>query len=62
MDKNSDAYKKAKEMANDTYGEKSSIYRSTYIVKMYNGYRDEQKLYQKKSHYSVLWNNKNIYK
>ena len=35
MDKNSDAYKKAKEMANDTYGEKSSIYRSTYIVKMY---------------------------
>jgi hypothetical protein len=35
MDKKSNIYKKAIEMANDKYGEKSSIYRSSYIVKMY---------------------------
>ena len=35
MDKNSYMYKKAIEIANDKYGEKSSIYRSSYIVKMY---------------------------
>ena len=35
MDKNSNVYKKAIEIANDKYGEKSSIYRSSYIVKMY---------------------------
>jgi hypothetical protein len=35
MDKNSNVYKKAIEMANDKYGKKSSIYRSSYIVKMY---------------------------
>ena len=35
MDKNSYMYKKAIEIANDKYGEKSSIYRSSYIVKIY---------------------------
>jgi len=35
MDKNSSIYKKALQKANDVYGEKSSIYRSSYIVKTY---------------------------
>jgi hypothetical protein len=37
-------------------------YNNNYIIAIYDGYREEQKLYQKKSHYSILWNNKNIYK
>jgi hypothetical protein len=35
MDKKSPEYKKAIKKANDTYGPKSSIYRSSYIVKTY---------------------------
>lgn len=35
MDKESPEYKKAIKKANDTYGTKSSIYRSSYIVKTY---------------------------
>lgn len=35
MNKNSPIYKKALQKANDVYGEKSSIYRSSYIVKTY---------------------------
>ena len=35
MDKESQAYKKSIKKANDTYGTKSSIYRSSYIVKTY---------------------------
>ena len=35
MDKKSPEYKKAIKKANDTYGTKSSIYRSSYIVKTY---------------------------
>lgn len=35
MDKESPQYKKAIKKANDTYGTKSSIYRSSYIVKTY---------------------------
>ena len=35
MDKESTIYKKAVNMANDEYGEKSSIYRSSRIVSLY---------------------------
>jgi hypothetical protein len=35
MDKKSPEYKKAIKKANETYGSKSSIYRSSYIVKTY---------------------------
>ena len=35
MNKDSSIYKKALQKANDVYGEKSSIYRSSYIVKTY---------------------------
>jgi len=35
MDKKSPIYKKALKKANETYGTGSSIYRSSYIVKMY---------------------------
>lgn len=35
MDKESDAYKKALLIANEQYGTKSSIYRSSQIVKLY---------------------------
>ena len=47
MDKNSNVYKKAIEMANDKYGEKSSIYRSSYIVKMYKELGGEKSLKKK---------------
>jgi hypothetical protein len=47
MDKNSNVYKKAIEMANDKYGEKSSIYRSSYIVKMYKELDGEKSLKNK---------------
>ena len=36
-------------------------YNDKYIMALYDGYREEQKLYQKKEHYSILWRNKNIY-
>jgi mannosyltransferase OCH1-like enzyme len=36
-------------------------YNDKYIMSLYNGYREEQKLYQKKEHYSILWKNKYIY-
>ena len=32
------------------------------ILKIYDEYRDEQRLYQKKSYYANLWNEKKIYK
>ena len=38
MDKNSSAYKKALSEANQVYGSKSSIYRSSYIVQKYKEY------------------------
>jgi hypothetical protein len=47
MDKNSNVYKKAIDMANDKYGEKSSIYRSSYIVKMYKELGGEKSLKKK---------------
>jgi hypothetical protein len=48
MDKKSNIYKKAIEMANDKYGEKSSIYRSSYIVKMYKELGGNKSLKKKK--------------
>lgn len=48
MDKNSNVYKKAIEMANDKYGKKSSIYRSSYIVKMYKELGGKKSLTKKK--------------
>ena len=38
MDKNSKAYKKALNEANEVYGTKSNIYRSSYIVQKYKEY------------------------
>jgi hypothetical protein len=38
MDKNSDAYKKALSEANKIYGNKSNIFRSSYIVQKYKDY------------------------
>ena len=38
MDKNTLAYKKAYEEANEIYGKKSNIYRSSYIVQKYKDY------------------------
>jgi mannosyltransferase OCH1-like enzyme len=32
------------------------------ILSVYDEYRNEQSLFQKMSHYSILWNNKQIYK
>ncbi len=36
-------------------------YNNTYILGSYNEYRDEQKVSQKKEHYSILWSNRQIY-
>jgi mannosyltransferase OCH1-like enzyme len=36
-------------------------YNNIFIMAIYDGYREEQNLYKNKEHYSVLWNNKNIY-
>jgi len=43
MDKNSLAYKKAYEEANTIYGNKSNIYRSSYIVQKYKDYGGKYK-------------------
>ena len=32
------------------------------ILNFYNGYREEQKLFQNNKHYGELWNERNIYK
>jgi mannosyltransferase OCH1-like enzyme len=37
-------------------------YNDKYIMVIYEGYREDQKLYQNNEHYSVLWRKKNIYK
>jgi mannosyltransferase OCH1-like enzyme len=37
-------------------------YNNINILECYTGYRYEQKLYQKKNRYNILWDNKNIYK
>jgi hypothetical protein len=47
MDKKSPSYKKALKKANEVYGTGSSIYRSSYIVKMYK--EDGGKIKNKKS-------------
>jgi len=31
------------------------------ILRIYDGYRDEQSKFQKLKHYSQLWNDRNIY-
>jgi mannosyltransferase OCH1-like enzyme len=36
-------------------------YNGNYILCIYDNYRNDQKKYQKNEHYSILWNNKNIY-
>jgi mannosyltransferase OCH1-like enzyme len=36
-------------------------YNNIYIMAIYDGYREEQKQFQSKDHYSVLWKNKYIY-
>ena len=36
-------------------------FNNRYILGIYEKYREEQKLYQNNEHYSILWNNKNIY-
>ena len=37
------------------------IYNNTKVLEMYSEYRDEQKQYQSNLHYSLLWEQKNIY-
>ena len=32
------------------------------VLKMYDQYREEQKIYQKNSYYADLWQQRNIYK
>jgi len=49
MDKESNEYKKALKKANDVYGTKSSIYRSSYIVKKYKELGGEIKQSNKRS-------------
>jgi mannosyltransferase OCH1-like enzyme len=38
------------------------LFKGKYVMKSYNGYFTERKLYSKLNHYSVLWNKKLIYK
>lgn len=42
---------------NDSY----IVFGDRIILRYYKGYREEQSKYQKKEHYSQLWNNNNIY-
>ena len=62
-----DKYKRENELNMETLNisstEKQHLikYNNTYIFCVYNNYRDEQKIFQKKEHYGILWTNKNIY-
>lgn len=56
-------FENAKINGNDNYyiGYKNGKY-EIIILKMYDRYRDEQKIYQKNQYYADLWQQKNIYK
>jgi mannosyltransferase OCH1-like enzyme len=43
-------------------GDKFILYKNVSILKMYNGYYDEQGENKKVEHYSILWASRNIYK
>jgi mannosyltransferase OCH1-like enzyme len=57
---NFDIYHKFTEVENMLY-EYYLIYKDRIILKMYNGYREEQKQFQKNKRYGELWDDKNIY-
>jgi mannosyltransferase OCH1-like enzyme len=38
------------------------VFFDTTILKVYDEYRKEQRIHQKEIHYSILWNNRSIYK
>jgi mannosyltransferase OCH1-like enzyme len=44
------------------YGNKFILYHDIAILKMYDGFYDEQNAYKKTHHYSELWGRKKIYK
>jgi len=39
----------------------SIVYKNTIVLAVYDGYRDEQSVYQNNLHYSHLWNQRSIY-
>jgi len=47
---------------NKPTGDKFILYKNVSILKMYNGYYDEQGENKKVEHYSILWMSRNIYK
>jgi hypothetical protein len=42
--------------------DKFILYKNVAILKMYNGYYDEQDKFKKVEHYSILWSQRKIYK